>query len=46
MTPYDLSFRKDQVDARLCTKTLTESEIAQFRKVRVAQPNRACMCIP
>ena len=34
MTPYDLSFRKDKADAKLCTKTLTKSEIMQFRKVR------------
>ena len=33
MTPYDLSFRKDKVDAKLCTKTLTQTEIMQFRKV-------------
>ena len=46
MTPYDLSFRKDKVDAKLCTKTLTKDEVAQFRKVRVAKPDRACMCIP
>ena len=33
MTPYDLSFRKDKADAKLCTKTLTKSEVMQFRKV-------------
>ena len=33
MTPYDLSFRKDKVDAKLCTKKLTKPEIMQFRKV-------------
>ena len=33
MTPYDLSFRKDKVDAKLCTKTLTKTEIMQLRKV-------------
>ncbi|CAL5227062.1 g9965 [Coccomyxa viridis] len=32
MTPYDLSFRKDKVDAKLCTKTLTQNEIMQLRK--------------
>ena len=44
MTPYDLSFRKDKVDAKLCTKTLTKDEIAQFRKVHIAKPDVEHAC--
>ena len=36
MTPYDLSFRKDKVDAKLCTKSLSKPEIMQFRKVSLS----------
>lgn len=32
-TPYDLSFRADKDHVSLCSKQLTQSEIAKFRKV-------------
>lgn len=31
-TPYDLSFRDDKERAVLCTKDLTQKELAKFRK--------------
>ena len=33
VTPYDLSFRKAQEHAVLCTKQLDKKEVEQFRKV-------------
>ncbi len=33
VTPYDLSFRKEQEGAVLCKKELTKKEVEQFKKV-------------
>ncbi len=33
VTPYDLSFRKEQDNAVLCKKELTRKDIEQFKKV-------------
>lgn len=46
MTPYDLSFRKDKVDAKLCTKTLTQNEIMQLRKVSLLLGLNCLCCNP
>lgn len=34
VTPYDLSFRRAQEHAVLCTKNFDKKEVQQFRKVR------------